>query len=82
MRLEAVLWTGNNLKEVIDFTGKYHRFNEWFHSWDEYEKYVNEHDKIVKLFSPSGFSVEVHPGTWIVKTPEGFNIPVENCWTK
>ena len=80
MKLEAVLWTGNNLKEVIEFTGKAPKFNKWFASWEEYEKYVNDHNNIFKLFSPNGLSVEVKPNTWIVKLPNGYNVPVENCW--
>ena len=49
-KLNAVLWTGKNLEEVIEFTGKSRKFNEWFKSWEEYEKYVHEHDDIIKLF--------------------------------
>ena len=81
-KLEAVLWTGYNLEEVIEFTGKHHKFREWFKSWDEYKTYVKNHDNIFKMFSSDGFSVDVYPGTWIVKTPEGFNIPLYNCWLK
>ena len=80
--LKAVQWTGYNLEEVIGFVGKSPRFNDWFKSWEEYEKYVAEHDRIVKLFSPTGYSVDVHPGEWIVKLPDGTNVPVRNCWLK
>jgi len=80
--LRAVLWDGNNLEEVIRFVGKSPRFNEWFKSWEEYEKYVAEHGGIVKLFSPTGYNVEVRPGEWIVKLPDGTNVPVRNCWLK
>lgn len=81
-KLKAVLWTGHNLKEVIDFTGKHHKYNDWFNSFDDYEIFVKEHNYIFKLFSPEGYSVDVLPGTWIVKTPEGLNIPLYNCWLK
>lgn len=80
--LKAVLWTGDNLEEVIRFTGKYYKFNEWFASWDEYEKYVKEHDGIFKIFAPNGLSVDVKPGDWIVELPGGFHVPVVNCWLK
>jgi len=80
--LRAVQWTGYNLEQVIDFVGKSPRFNEWFNSWEEYEQYVKEHNNIVKLFSPTGHSVEVHSGDWIVKLPDGTNVPVRNCWLK
>ena len=49
-RLKMIQWTGENLKEVIDFTGKYPRFDEWFKSWEEYENYVHSHSNIFKLF--------------------------------
>ena len=81
-QLKAVLWTGRNLEEVIEFVGKSRKFNEWFKSWEEYEKFVHEHGDIVKLFAPDGLSVDVLPGTWIVKTPEGFNVPMTNPWLK
>lgn len=81
-KLDAILWNGYNLKEVIEFTGKHFRFDEWFQSWEEYEEYVKQHDYIFKMFSPDGLSVDVYPGTWIVKLPGGFNVPVVNCWLK
>ena len=68
-------WTGKNLKEVIDFTGKSPRFNEWFKSWEEFEDYVHSHDDILKLFCEDGSHYEVPVGAWIVKTPDGYNIP-------
>lgn len=70
-----IQWTGNNLKEVIDFTGKSPRFGEWFKSWDEFESYVHSHGDILKLFSEDGSHYEVPVGAWIVKTPDGYNVP-------
>lgn len=72
---ECIQWTGKNLKEVIDFTGKSARFDEWFKSWDEYETYVHSHGDIFKLFCVDGSHYEVPAGAWIVKTPDGYNIP-------
>ena len=70
-----IQWTGNNLKEVIDFTGKSPRFGEWFKSWEEYENYVHSHNDILKLFCEDGSHYEVPIGAWIVKTPDGYNVP-------
>lgn len=70
-----IQWTGNNLKEVIDFTGKSPKFGEWFKSWDELESYVHSHGDILKLFSDDGSHFEVPVGAWIVKTPDGYNVP-------
>ena len=70
-----IQWKGNNLKEVIDFTGVYKDgFEKWFHnSWEEYEKYVHEHNNIFKIFNKDGSHIEVPVGAWIVKTPDGYN---------
>jgi len=73
--VEMIQWKGDNLKEVIGFTGKSDRFDEWFKTWGEYEKYVHEHNNIVKLFNKDGSHYEVSVGAWIVKTPDGHNVP-------
>lgn len=70
-----IQWTGSNLQEVIDFTGKSPKFNEWFKSWDEFESYVHSHGDILKIFSEDGSHFEVSAGAWIVKTPDGYNVP-------
>lgn len=69
-----IQWTGNNLKEVIDFTGKSQRFEEWFKSWEEFETYVHQHNDILKLFCEDGSHYEVPIGAWIAKTPDGYNV--------
>lgn len=74
--LQAILWDGTNLKEVIEFTGKYKKFDEWFNSWDEYEEYVHNHDNIFKIFNPDESFVEVPVNTWIIKLPEGYVVPI------
>lgn len=70
-----IQWTGNNLKEVIDFTGKSPRFEEWFKSWEEFDTYVHQHNDILKLFCEDGSHYEIPVGAWIVKTPDGYNLP-------
>jgi hypothetical protein len=70
-----IQWTGHNLKEVIDFTGKSPKFGEWFNSWKEFETYVHQHNDILKLFCEDGSHYEVPVGAWIVKTPDGYNLP-------
>lgn len=69
-----IQWKGDNLKEVIDFTGKDKNFGKWFKSFEEYEKYVHEHNDIFKLFNENGSHYEIPVGAWIVKTPDGYNI--------
>jgi hypothetical protein len=72
---KMIQWTGKNLKEVIDFTGKSLRFDEWFKSWEDFENYVHSHGDILKLFCEDGSHYEVPVGAWIIKTPDGFNTP-------
>lgn len=72
---DMIQWTGNNLKEVIEFTGKSPRFEEWFKSWEEFETYVHQHNDILKLYREDGSHYEVPVGAWIVKTPDGYNLP-------
>ena len=74
-KLIMIQWKGDNLKEVIDFTGKSPRFEEWFKSWEDFENYVHSHGDILKLFCEDGSHYEVPVGSWIVKTPDGYNIP-------
>lgn len=69
-----IKWNGDNLKEVLDFTGKCKNFDNWFSSFAEYEKYVHEHNNIFKLFDEDGSHCEVPVGSWIVKTPDGYNV--------
>ena len=69
-----IQWKGDNLKEVIGFTGKDKNFEKWFKSFEEYERYVHEHNDIFKLFNENGSHYEIPVGAWIVKTPDGYNI--------
>lgn len=83
-----IQWQGNNLKEVIDFTGKDKNFEKWFKSFEEYEKYVDDHNGIFKLFNADGSHYEVPIGSWIVKTPDGYNVASKaffrqkNAWSE
>ncbi len=74
-KLIMIQWQGNNLKEVIDFTGKDKNFEKWFKSFEEYEQYVQMHNGIFKLFNADGSHYEIPVGAWIVKTPDGYNVP-------
>lgn len=69
-----IQWKGNNLKEVIEFTGKDRNFDKWFKSFEEYEKYVYAHENIFKIFTADGNHYEVSVGAWIIKTPDGCNV--------
>ena len=74
-RPAMIQWTGKNLKEVIAFTGKSDKFEKWFKSWDEYEAYVRASGNILKLFCEGDDHYKVPVGAWIIKTPDGHNVP-------
>ena len=63
---DRIIWTGDNLKEVVNFIGKAPWFDEWFKSWEEYETYVKSHNNIFKIFSLSGH-YEIYLGCEIQK---------------
>jgi len=65
---DRIIWTGDNLKEVLDFVGKAPWFDEWFKSWEEYEAYVKSHNNIFKIFSLGGH-YEIYPGCEIMRLP-------------
>lgn len=73
-KYEMIQWTGDNLNEVIKFTGKSPMFEKWFKSWEEYEEYVHSHGNIFKLFNDDGSHYEAPVSAWIVKTPDGNKI--------
>ena len=70
-KYEMIQWTGDNLNEVIEFTGKSPMFEKWFKSWEEYEEYVHSHGNVFKLFNDDGSHYEAPVSAWIVKTPDG-----------
>lgn len=63
---EVIRWTGDNLQEVLQFTGKAERFDEWFGSFEEYESFVKEHGYTFKLFGDRSTQI-AHVGDYITK---------------
>ena len=72
--IEAVQWTGGNLHEVIQFTGKYPKWNEWFEDWKEYERYVKANGDKFKIFTLEG-TMTADPGDWIIRGVKGEHYP-------
>lgn len=68
-----IQWTGDNLMDVLDFTGRHERFYDWFKTSRDYENYVASHGNIFKLFAIGGHYV-VPVGSWIIKLPNGDRI--------
>lgn len=48
--IQAIQWTGDNLRQVIDFTGLHPSANKW--TWDEYEAVVKADG--LKIFTLEG----------------------------
>ena len=68
--IQALQWTGENLLEIINFTGRHERFDAWFSSFAEYEKYVKDSGCIFKIFTLEGV-MEASCGDWIIKGVKG-----------
>lgn len=64
--IEAVQWTGSNLKEVIDFSGLHESAKKW--SWEEYEKVVANDG--LKIFTLEG-KMNADVNDWIIKGVQG-----------
>ena len=72
--IEAIRWDGENLAEVLSFTGKSPRFEEWFSSFDEYAAHVSSDDNKFKVFTPEG-AMEANVGDWIIRGVRGEHYP-------
>lgn len=64
--IQAVLWTGDNLREVIDFTGLHPSANKW--TWEEYEAVVTKNG--LKIFTLEG-PLMAAVGDWIIRGVKG-----------
>lgn len=65
--IQAIRWSGTNLKEVIDFTGLNESADKW--TWEEYEDVVRT--KGLKIFSLEGSNFIVTKGDYIIKGVKG-----------
>ena len=64
--IEAIRWTGSNLREIIDFMGLHPSIEKW--TWPEYEQVVR--DEGLKIFTLEGtYSALV--GDMIIKGVKG-----------
>jgi hypothetical protein len=70
----AVQWTGDNLAEVLEFTGKHPRWDEWFASFEQYEEHVRRDRNVFKVVTLEG-TMEAQPGDWIIRGVKGEHYP-------
>lgn len=68
--IEAIQYTGDNLKEVISFTGKHPKFDKWFKSFEEYELFVKNDRSVFKIFTLEG-TMEASVGDYIIRGVKG-----------
>ena len=65
--IEAVEWTGDNLKEIIDFSGLHPSAKKW--SWEEYEAVVKKEG--LKIFTLESQVFLCSVGDFIIKGVKG-----------
>lgn len=66
IEIEALQWTGDNLKEIIDFTGLHQSAEKW--TWEQYEAFVAAQG--LKIFTLEG-AMMASVGDWIIKGIKG-----------
>lgn len=64
--ISAIEWTGANLEDVLEFTGRHPKFDEWFESFEQYAEHVARDGFEFKIFTEYGPVIAV-PGEFIVK---------------
>lgn len=72
--IEAVQYTGDNLQEVLDFTGKHPKWHELFSTFESYQTHVNSDNKIFKILTLEG-TMDASPGDWIIRGVNGEHYP-------
>lgn len=72
--VSAIQWTGENLAEVLEFTGKHPKWDSWFTSFAEYEKWVKNDRNVFKIKTLEG-THEANVGDWIMRGVNGEHYP-------
>lgn len=74
VRIKAIKWTGKNLVDVLNFTGKHPKFDECFSSFEEYESYVQREGGIFKILTLEG-TMKASIGDYIIEGVNGEHYP-------
>lgn len=72
--IEAIQWTGENLAEVLAFTGKHPSWDKWFRCFEEYEDHVRNDGSIFKIITLEG-TMDAIPNDWIIRGVKGEHYP-------
>ena len=68
--IEAIQYTGDNLQEVLDFTGKHPSWNHWFKDFDDYKNHVESENGVFKIKTLEG-DHNAQIGDFIIKGVHG-----------
>lgn len=74
VEIEAIRYTGDNLEEVLSFTGKHPSFDTWFSDFAAYQRHVEADGRIFKIFTLEGV-MNATPGDWIIRGVRGEHYP-------
>ena len=74
VEIEAIQYSGFNLAEVLEFTGRHSRFDEWFSDIEDYRAHVLRNGNIFKVFTLEG-TMKAKPGDWIIRGVNGEHYP-------
>ena len=72
--IECIEWNGDNLKEVLEFTGKTEKFDEWFSSFEDFALHVKSDGNVFKIFTLEGV-MNANIGDYIIKGVTGERYP-------
>ena len=72
--IQALQYTGDNLAEVLAFTGKHPKWHDYFTSFEHYEEFVKNDDMIFKIKTLEG-TMKAVPGDWIIREVNGEHYP-------
>lgn len=72
--IQAIQWTGDNLAEVLEFTGRHPKFDQWFSSFEEYAEFVKNDRNVFKIVSEHG-NLEANVGDWVMRGVKGEHYP-------
>lgn len=73
--IQTIQWTGDNLAEVLEFTGKHPKWDEWFpNGFWEYQEFVKNDRNVFKIKTLEG-THEANVGDWIIRGVNGEHYP-------
>lgn len=72
--INAIQWTGDNIEDVLMFTGKHPKWDTWFKNMDDYIHHVRLEHNTFKVFTLEGV-MTANQGDWIIRGVKGEHYP-------